>query len=358
MNSDCFPAEAESTPTREAAHSDGDPRESLTSLALHTGRGLLMGAADVVPGVSGGTIALLVGIYARLIRAISNVNLELFRLLRARKWRAAARHVDVYFLAALGLGIGLGIVLLGSLVRSLLTESATRPYTLAAFFGMIVGSAALVATRIRPKSTRSLATVLPVGLAGAVFALGVTFLTDRAVVPSLLYLLLCGIIGICAMILPGISGAFLLLVLGVYDHVLEIIHQFKQRNISAQSLLELAVFACGCVLGLLTFSRVLKWLLAHYHAHTMAVLVGFMIGALRKVWPFQIDHTPEVEKLTMKRFEIIWWPESTSLGAAATLVIVAAAAAVLLADWAARRPPGLAAPAPKSHAPAAGRRGG
>lgn len=247
-------------------------------------RGFLMGGADVVPGVSGGTVALITGIYQRLVTAISHVDTHLLSLVKQRRFRKAACHLDLRFLVAMGTGIAAGAVSLGGLMHHLL-EGEHRKVTLSVFLGLVVASTILVARMIR--NTRDVTTTGLLFMVGVTVAWWVAGLHESAVEPSYGYLFLCGIIGICAMILPGISGAYLLLVFGVYSHMTGILKALPKGEISMENLVTVAVFASGCLVGLIGFSKILKWLLASYESFTLATLCGFMVGALRKLWPFE-----------------------------------------------------------------------
>lgn len=244
-----------------------------------------MGAADIVPGVSGGTVALILGVYQRLVTAISHVDGHFFGFVHRRQWRAAAEHLDLRFLMTLGFGIGMGIVGLASLMHTLLTEH--REVTFAAFFGLIFASGILVGRMCRPRDQNQAGVCVVGGLLAAAFAFWLVSQAGIQNQPGLLYTFLCGSIGICAMILPGVSGSYLLLLLDKYEEITGIIKGLKDLETTSDEFLTLAVFACGCLVGLLVFSKVLRWLLAAHHAVTMAVLCGFMIGSLYKVWPFQ-----------------------------------------------------------------------
>ena len=263
-----------------------------------------MGAADVIPGVSGGTVALILGIYQRLVTAISRCDRTLIGLLKERRWLDAMWHLDLPFLLSLATGILTGLVTLGGLMNQLLTEASTRSATLAVLFGLISASAVLVAKMI-PADARTAGRglwLMAGGIAGAVFAFWLTGNDALQVEINLPYVFLCGVIGISAMILPGISGAYLLLILGVYGYLTGILKALPHGGVSGREALTVAVFAAGCLTGLLTFSKLLRWLLERAYAPTMAVLCGFMVGALRKIWPFQIDHTPDASELSHKLF--------------------------------------------------------
>ena len=300
----------------------------------HAFCGMAMGTADIIPGVSGGTVALVLGIYTRLVTAISHVDAYFLKQLVARRWGDAARHIDLTFLLALGVGIATGILAMGVVIHELLQDEFARPLTFAAFFGMIAASAYLVVKLVKCQSPAELAGGAFVAVAAAAFAWWLTTLglsaTDS---PSLGYLFLCGMIAICAMILPGISGAHILLILGAYTFVTGILRGLAHGEIALDTLISLAVFACGCLVGLLAFSKVLRWMLANYHALTMAALCGFMIGALRRVWPFQ---TLELKTLGDKEREVFTPTLPQSFGShelLAVVIAVAACAAVLLIDW-------------------------
>lgn len=268
-----------------------------------------MGGADIIPGVSGGTMALIMGIYDRLIGALSRFDTTALGMVRRRRWADAARHVDLRFLLTLGLGIGLGILTLGPLMNQLLTPGPNRAPTLAAFFGMILASAVVVFRMVVPRDARHGALSVLLGIGGAAFAFWMTGLETTDAEPTLGYVFFCGMIGICAMILPGISGAYLLLILGLYIHMTDMIKALLHGQVTGNDALTVAVFGAGCAIGLLAFSKVLRWLLEHYHTETLSILCGFMVGALRKIWPFQTDLTPDVAELKHKKFDN-FMPES------------------------------------------------
>ena len=292
-----------------------------------------MGAADIVPGVSGGTVALVLGVYGRLLRALSRFGPEALALLAGRQWATAWRHVDGGFLVTLGVGVGVGVKGLASLMTYLLTEQQGLTY--AAFFGLILASGLLVARMARPEGPVAAARCVALGIIAA--GLAVWLLSQGRLTPvaGLSYAFFCGAIAICAMILPGISGAYILLMLGKYEEVSGIVHRLPA--VSAADAAQLAVFAAGCLIGLLLFSRLLRWLLDRHWAETMAVLAGFMLGSLYRVWPFQVDTTPGVADPKLKVFVPGWpaaedppWP--LALG-----VALACLAAVLVVDAIANR---------------------
>lgn len=296
-----------------------------------------MGGADIIPGVSGGTVALVLGIYQRLVTAISHCDLTLLFLLRNRRFRLAAQYLDLRFLISLGLGIGLGVLTLASVIHALLTGPVSRPLTLAAFLGAILASSLLVVRLVEMRDAASLALYTAFGLAGALFAFELTQLPTLTVEPSYGYVFLCGMVAICAMILPGISGAYILLLLGMYAYMTDLIKALPRGEVSLAGLTMIAVFLAGCTTGLLAFSKVLRWLLAHRQSGTMAVLCGFMIGALEKVWPFQRDLTPAEHELKYKNFENYLPTTIDGTVIAAALVTLVSFALVMAIDWYARR---------------------
>ncbi|TWT99258.1 hypothetical protein Pla108_01930 [Botrimarina colliarenosi] len=309
------------------------PRTTAGSFFRTLGVGVAMGSADIVPGVSGGTVALILGVYERLLAALSHFDRHLVRMLASGRLSDAGAHCDAWFLLALGGGIGIGVKGLAGLMTYLLQEQAT--YTYAAFFGLILASGVLVARLARPADAIHGARCVALGILAAAFAVWLMSQGRLTPVAGLPYTFLCGAIAICAMILPGISGAYLLLILGKYEEISAIVH--KAPTLSLGELATLAVFATGCLVGLLTFSRLLKWLLARYWSSTMAVLAGFMIGSLYRVWPFQTDTTPSVEEFKFKIFQPVW-PDALDSRAAGCLALAAACfIGVMVIDAIARR---------------------
>lgn len=279
-------------------------------------RGLLMGAADVVPGVSGGTVALIVGIYPRLIRAIGNVDAEFVRLLARRDLAAAAAHIDLRFLAALGSGIAIAVLSLAKLVTWLILNKPVPTWSL--FLGLILGSTVIVFAKVK----RWDAAGIVCAVAGTVFAYWLCGLLPMETGGGAPALFLSGMVAICAMILPGISGSFVLVLLGKYMLVMDAIH--------SRELLTLAVFAAGCGIGLVAFTKLLRVLLARWEAETMAFLCGLMAGSLRKVWPFKLD-APGQELLKPKhRVQMNFLPDSFDEAAAWALGMAVAGLLLVL----------------------------
>lgn len=291
-----------------------------------------MGMADVVPGVSGGTVALVLGIYRRLITAISHVDFQLLDYLKKREFRKAAQHLDILFLISLAVGIGLGFIITILTIAKLLSDDSTRPYVQATFFGLVLGACWIVIQMIRNHSSDNkinwIAMLIGFAIAGLISWMAPGSTNGD---PGLWYIFLCGMVAICAMILPGISGALVLLLLGCYGYMVEVVKAVLHRESLATNLPIAIVFAGGCLIGLLAFSKVLRRLLDQKPGATMSLLCGLMLGSLFKLWPYQKDLMPEEEDFKHKVFQPIW-PEqfdgqmvalfATALFAAAAVVFV------------------------------------
>jgi putative membrane protein len=290
-----------------------------------------MGGADIIPGVSGGTVALILGIYVRLVTAISRFDLTLVGYLKKRQWSQAAQHVDLRFLAALATGILTGIVGLATLMNYLLEHQLAL--TLATFFGLILASSYLVARSVKQWTLLSLLLAVA-GICFAYWLVGQPFLEESK--HTDFYLFFCGTVAICAMILPGISGAFILLIMGEYEYVTGIIRSMVHGDVQVALVMTLIVFAAGCTVGLLAFSKLLRWLLTRYHAQTLAVLCGFMIGSLRRIWPFK---RPIGEAIDVKhsQFENVLPNTVDGQVVLAIALGLLAMAFVMFLDWLTRR---------------------
>lgn len=293
---------------------------------IHLGEGFLMGGADIIPGVSGGTVALILGIYERLVGAISHFDLTLIKLLRERKWAEAARHIDLLFLLLLGTGVFSGILMLASLMHWLLENQLQ--HTFAAFFGMILASSYLV-WRMVGRGGLDVVLLALAGTVGAFWLVGLPFLENPPIGP--LYIFACGTIAICAMILPGISGSFILLLLGAYSIITGLLRDGLHGKVSDDTWF-LAFFAAGAGVGLLGFSKFLKWLLSRYEAPTMAVLCGFMLGSLRKIWPYKVVLNPEEDEFSRRIFENVAPNFSTAGDWISLGILIVAGGLVLLLE--------------------------
>ncbi|MAX65496.1 MAG: DUF368 domain-containing protein [Bacteriovoracaceae bacterium] len=241
-------------------------------------KGYAMGMADIVPGVSGGTVALVTGIYDELISSISSVNKKFLSLVLHLKIKQAFEHVNGHFLLPLFIGILTAIILMSRLMHFFMNEYAL--YTWSIFFGLILASIIYVARTI--ESFFQVKNIIIVVM-GACFGYMVVTAIPVHTANSTLMIFASGAIAICAMILPGISGSFILLILGKYLFITSALkNPFVMNNI-----ITIGVFCGGCLVGLLTFSKILNYLLKNYHRVMMAILTGFMIGSLRKIWPWR-----------------------------------------------------------------------
>ena len=243
-------------------------------------KGACMGAADVIPGVSGGTIAFIMGIYDEFVGSLASVNAEAVRLLFSGKIKAFWKHINGNFLLSLILGIGVSVVALAGLMQMLLSDFPIP--TWAFFFGLIVASSMFI---IRGISGWKLKEVIFL-VFGVVLGVVVCTLSPTKTPDALWFIFLSGAIAICAMILPGISGSFILLILGKYQYVMESISELVSGVNIGSNLVIIGVFLIGAVVGILGFSKFLHWLLARWHKETLIVLAGFIIGSLVKVWPW------------------------------------------------------------------------
>lgn len=252
------------------------PRD-FKSAALLWGKGFCMGGADIIPGVSGGTIAFITGIYTQLVDAIRSFDIAFVRKLVTFDLSGALAEVHLRFLACLLFGILTAVVSMARVMNYMLHTHPVEIWSL--FFGLICASIYVVGREIKPFDTGSAGFVL----LGAVGSYGLVGMIPVSTPETLPFIFLCGSIAICAMILPGISGAFLLLMLGKYEFVTRALkNPFVMDN-----LMIIAVFSAGAGVGIVLFSRVLHYLLHKWQAATISVLTGFMIGALRKVWPWK-----------------------------------------------------------------------
>ena len=235
---------------------------------------MAMGAADVVPGVSGGTIAFISGIYEELLGSISNINLELFKTLKNEGFKIAWKKLNGNFLLALFLGIFISVVSLAKAIKYLLENEPILLWSF--FFGLVLASIIYIAKQIKKWNFISVL-VLIIGAFVAYYITTLNPLVNEN--SSLLFMFIAGALAICAMILPGISGAFILVLLGAYKPILS--------AVSDKDLKTIAVVGLGAIVGLLSFSKILKWLFNHYKDYTLAVLTGFIIGSLNKIWPWK-----------------------------------------------------------------------
>lgn len=245
----------------------------LIDYVLISLKGMAMGAADVVPGVSGGTIAFISGIYEELITSLNNINISLIKTFFKEGFLIGWKKLNGSFLLSLIIGIAISIL---SLVKSIKWLLEHKPILLwSFFFGLVIASIFYVAKQV---TKWSLATILGF-IVGAFIAYYVTTLPPLGSNDSTWFLFISGALAICAMILPGISGAFILVLLGAYRPVIEAVDSRDFKTI--------LILGMGAVVGLLSFSKLLKWLFKNYHNLTLAILTGFIFGSLNKIWPWK-----------------------------------------------------------------------
>lgn len=242
-------------------------------------RGAGMGAADAIPGVSGGTIAFMTGIFVELVDSINAINAQAVRLLFSGQIRAFWRHINGSFLAAVGTGILFSIATLAKLMLYLLSHHPIETWGF--FFGLIVASSIFILLEIKRWTLMS----VPLIIFGIFLGVTVCTLSPTETPEDLWFVFLSGAIAICAMILPGISGSFILLIMGKYEYIMGAISGLTSGDFAA-NLPIIGIFGLGAATGIIGFSKFLHWLLARFHRETLLVMDGFIIGSLVKVWPW------------------------------------------------------------------------
>ncbi|MFD0963023.1 DUF368 domain-containing protein [Pseudofulvibacter geojedonensis] len=236
-------------------------------------KGMAMGAADAVPGVSGGTIAFIAGIYEELINTINQINFSLITTLKNEGFKAAWKQINGNFLLALLLGIGISFVSFMRLAKYLIEHQPILIWSF--FFGLVLASILFVAKQITKWSITNIVLLI----LGAFIAYYITTLPALASNGNPIFFFFAAAIAICAMILPGISGSFILVLLGAYKTLSDTIHDLDIKK--------LLIFIAGAIVGLLSFSKLLKWLFTNYKNATLAILTGFITGSLNKIWPWK-----------------------------------------------------------------------
>lgn len=257
-------------------------KRNLKDYALIAVRGLAMGAADIVPGVSGGTIAFITGIYEELIESINNINLDLFKTLTKEGIKPFWKKLNGNFLISLFSGILISILSLAKLMSFLLDNHPVLTWSF--FFGLILGSSWMIGRSIKGWTVKQFVALF-IGIAIAYYFT----ITDSLSTPNdIPYLIAAGAIASCAMILPGISGSFILILLGKYKYI--------TAALSEKNIQDLLAVAAGVIIGLLSFSKFLNWLFKNHKKSTIALLTGFMIGSLNKVWPWRNTLTTTIDR--------------------------------------------------------------
>lgn len=263
------------------------PKRNFIQYLIITAKGLAMGAADVVPGVSGGTIAFISGIYEELIETIHKLDFGFFKLWKKESFLIAWKTYNLPFLVALFSGVAISILSLAKLITWLLSNHPIFVWSF--FFGLVIASILYVGKQI---TKWNLGIYIALIIAAAL-AYIITLAEPLGTVESSWFLFFAGFVAIIAMILPGISGAFILLLLGAYTAVIGTISQLGEGissmnwKLISDALLKIVIFLIGAIAGLKVFSRILNWMFKHHKNLTLAVLTGFMIGALNKIWPWK-----------------------------------------------------------------------
>ena len=262
-------------------------QRSFKDYLLITLKGIAMGAADVVPGVSGGTIAFISGIYEELISTIDNFNFSAFKKIKKEGFKSVWKQLNGNFLLSLFIGIFISILSLAKLIKWLLEN---KPLLLwAFFFGLVIASIFIISKSI----SKWTIPVFIFIIIGTIISYYVTILEPTKSPDSFYYLFFCGFLAIIAMILPGISGAFILVLLGAYETAIHTVNLFIESVIEmnfakfSDAILKIISLALGALLGLKIFSKILNWMFTHKKNITLAVLIGFMIGSLNKIWPWK-----------------------------------------------------------------------
>ncbi|MAD86269.1 MAG: DUF368 domain-containing protein [Deltaproteobacteria bacterium] len=260
-------------------------------------KGVGMGTADIVPGVSGGTIAFITGIYEALLTAIASINSRLVLQVLRLNLKQALAGLHLRFLVTLVCGIALAVISTSHLMHYLLTEHAVQTWSV--FFGLITASILVVAHSINKRFTSFPALIL-----GAILAYGITGLIPLYTPEEPWFIFFSGMIAICAMILPGLSGSFILLILGKYAFITAAL----RNPVNPDNLETILIFITGCLVGILGFSRILRYGLARWHDYTLALLTGIMLGSMRKVWPWKITLESQIirGKEHVLREENVW----------------------------------------------------
>ena len=258
-------------------------------------KGMAMGAADIVPGVSGGTIAFITGIYEELLKSINSINLQIFSLLKDKKIKSVWLKINGNFLACIFFGILFSVLSLSKTIIFLIKSYPILVWSF--FFGLILASSFIIGRTVRSWDFQKLISLI----FGTLIAFSITRLSPVENPESIFYIFISGAIAICAMVLPGVSGSFVLLLMGSYTLILKALNELN--------LTVVLVFIFGCLIGLLSFARLLSKLFKSYRDLTIAVLTGFLIGSIDKVWPWKIvvltrvdsrgENVPFIEKSVM-----------------------------------------------------------
>ena len=316
-----------STDTWKKAWMTSPGPKTFTEHAYLFFKGVGMGTADIVPGVSGGTIAFITGIYEALLTAIASINSRLVLQVLRLNLKQALAGLHLRFLVTLVCGIALAVISTSHLMHYLLTEHAVQTWSV--FFGLITASILVVAHSINKRFT-----TFPALILGAILAYGITGLIPLYTPEEPWFIFFSGMIAICAMILPGLSGSFILLILGKYAFITAAL----RNPVNPDNLEIILIFITGCLVGILGFSRILRYGLARWHDYTLALLTGIMLGSMRKVWPWKITLESQIirGKEHVLREENVWPLLDIEFGIA-LLLMLSGFTLVMLLDKISRR---------------------
>ena len=310
-----------STDTWKKAWMTSPGPKTFTEHAYLFFKGVGMGTADIVPGVSGGTIAFITGIYEALLTAIASINSRLVLQVLRLNLKQALAGLHLRFLVTLVCGIALAVISTSHLMHYLLTEHAVQTWSV--FFGLITASILVVAHSINKRFT-----TFPALILGAILAYGITGLIPLYTPEEPWFIFFSGMIAICAMILPGLSGSFILLILGKYAFITAAL----RNPVNPDNLEIILIFITGCLVGILGFSRILRYGLARWHDYTLALLTGIMLGSMRKVWPWKITLESQIirGKEHVLREENVWPLLDIEFGIALLLMLTGFTLVMLL----------------------------
>tara|TARA_X000001036_G_scaffold158696_1_gene150586 strand:- start:1838 stop:2848 length:1011 start_codon:yes stop_codon:yes gene_type:complete len=310
-----------STDTWKKAWMTSPGPKTFTEHAYLFFKGVGMGTADIVPGVSGGTIAFITGIYEALLTAIASINSRLVLQVLRLNLKQALAGLHLRFLVTLVCGITLAVISTSHLMHYLLTEHAVQTWSV--FFGLITASILVVAHSINKRFT-----TFPALILGAILAYGITGLIPLYTPEEPWFIFFSGMIAICAMILPGLSGSFILLILGKYAFITAAL----RNPVNPDNLEIILIFITGCLVGILGFSRILRYGLARWHDYTLALLTGIMLGSMRKVWPWKITLESQIirGKEHVLREENVWPLLDIEFGIALLLMLTGFTLVMLL----------------------------
>ena len=300
----------------------------MSSYLTNILKGALMGAANVIPGVSGGTMALLTGIFEKLINTIKSFDLLAVKLACKFRFKELFAHIDITFLSAIGIGVLGSILTFARILEYLFDHYALLVW--AFLFGLILASVYFVGKTIQ----RRTGAVVALFLLGTAIAAGIAFLEPASENDSIPYLLLCGAVAMCSMILPGLSGSYVLLLMGNY-------HLVMIKAVSSFDFGILIPVGIGAVAGLTAFSRLLSWIFRKFHDQTIALLTGFIFGSLSILWPWKQAITKTFQKGTEIKEKVVGYdynlPDLSLETLLAVLLILAGIGAIALTETAASR---------------------